>query len=189
MILSRTKRKSFDVDLEIDQRIKDHSLGSLLLIVPTNRRIRALTRELVSRSPGKASGKLNLETIGSVSAKLLFNSDSVKSAMITEAAAAVILQQSFSETKLKYFSNYDGDIPKGTLERIRNVIGEYKRHGISADKIRQEAQSLSGSEKIKALDIANVYEKYQQKLNASSRRETGDVYKELLTLGDEAFYK
>ncbi len=150
MILTKTKRKSFDVDLEIDQRIKDHSLDSLLLIVPTNRRIRALTREMVSRSPGKASGKLNLETIGSVSAKLLFNSDSVKSNVISEAAASVILQQSFSETELYYFSNYNGVIPKGTLERIRNVIGEYKKHGIHPQKIREEAQSLSGSEKIKA---------------------------------------
>lgn len=179
MILTKTKRKSFDVDLEIDQRIKHRALDSLLMIVPTNRRIRALTREIVTRSPEKASGKLNLETIGSVSAKLLFNSESVRSAMITEAAASVILQQSFSETKLEYFSNYNGEIPKGTLERIRNVIGEYKRHGINPDRVRQEAQSLTGSEKIKALDIANVFEKYQQKLSSSGRRETGDIYSEL----------
>ena len=104
MILTKTKRKSFDVDLEIEQRIKHRSLDSLLMIVPTNRRIRALSREMVARSPGKAAGKLNLETIGSVSAKLLFNTNSVRSTMITEAAASVILQQSFSETKLGYFS-------------------------------------------------------------------------------------
>ncbi len=187
MILTKTKRKSFDVDLEIEQRIKHRALDSLLMIVPTNRRIRALTREMVSRSPGKASGKLNLETIGSVSTRLLFNSESVRSAMITEAAASVLLQQSFSETKLKYFSNYDGEIPKGTLERIRNVIGEYKRHGINPEKIKQEGQSLSGSEKIKALDIANVYGKYQHKLSSSGRRETGDIYSELLSLSDEDF--
>ncbi len=187
MILTKTKRKSFDLDLEIDQRIKQHGLDSLLLIVPTNRRIRALTREMVSRSPGKAAGKMNLETIGSVSTKLLFNSDSVRSAMITEAAASVLLQQSFSETRLEYFSNYGGEIPKGTLERIRNVIGEYKRHGINPNKIRLESQSLTGSEKIKALDIANVYEKYQLKISSSFRRETGDIYNELLALGDKDF--
>ncbi len=187
MILTKTKRKSFDVDLEIDLRIRQRGLDSLLMIVPTNRRIRALTREMVSRSPGKAAGKLNLETVGSVSSKLLFKSDTVRSAMITEAAASVLLQQSFNETKLEYFSNYDGEIPKGTLERIRNVIGEYKRHGINPEKIRQEAQSLAGSEKIKALDIANVYERYQQKLSTSGRRETGDVYKELLSLSEKDF--
>ncbi len=187
MILSKTERKSFDVDLEIDLRIKQRSLDSLLMIVPTNRRIRALTREMVSGSPGKAAGKLNLETIGSVSSKLLFNTDSVKSAMITEAEASVLLQQSFSETKLKYFSNYDGEIPKGTLERIRNVIGEYKRHGINPERLRQETEALTGSEKIKAHDIANVYEKYQQKLSDSGRRETGDIYSELISLNEKDF--
>ncbi len=187
MILTKTKRQSFDVDFEIDQRIKQRGLESLLMIVPTNRRIRALTREMVSRSPGKASGKLNLETIGSVSSKLLFNSDAVRSSMITEAAASVILQQSFSETKLRYFSNYEGEIPRGTLERIRNVIGEYKRHGINPERIRQESQSLTGSEQIKAVDIAGVYEKYQQKLSTTGRREIGDIYSELTALNHGDF--
>lgn len=187
MILTRTKRKEFDADLEINLKIKERNLSSLLMIVPTNRRIRALIREMISRSPDKATGKINIETIGSVSSKLLFNSDSVKSNIINDAAAAIILQQSFSEVKLNYFSSYGDEIPKGTIERIRNVISEYKRHGISADKLKNEIESVSGTEKVKALDIAHVYEVYQRKIIALRQNETGDIYAALTALDDELF--
>lgn len=187
MILTNTKRKEFDVDFEINLKIDQRNLNSLLMIVPTNRRIRALTREMITKSPGKVTGKLNIETIGSVSSTLLFNNDSVKSNMLTDAAAAIILQQSFSEVKLNYFSNYEDEVPKGTIERIRNVISEYKRHGISADKLRNEVNSLSGTEKTKALDIANVYEVYQKKITALGQNETGDIYTALTALDFNVF--
>ncbi|HKB86292.1 MAG TPA: PD-(D/E)XK nuclease family protein [Ignavibacteriaceae bacterium] len=187
MILTKTARKDFDIEFEINLRIRQRNLNSLLMIVPTNRRIRALVRELVSRSPGGAAGKLNIETIGSVSSKLLFDRDDIRTDTLSDAAASVILQQSFNAVQLKYFSGYDGEIPKGTLERIRNVIAEYKRHGIGPAKIRSEAQSLTGSEQNKAFDIADVYEEYQKKLNSSGLKETGDIYSSLPGLSDKDF--
>ncbi len=187
MILTKTGRKEFDIEFEINLRIKQRNLDSLLMIVPTNRRIRALIRELVSNSPGNAAGKLNLETIGSAASKLLFDRDDIRTDTLSEAAASVILQQSFNAVKLNYFSGYNGEIPKGTLERVRNVISEYKRHGIVPAKIRSEAQSLKGSEKNKASDIADVYEEYQKKLNSLGLKETGDVYSALTALPGKDF--
>jgi ATP-dependent helicase/nuclease subunit B len=187
MILTKSDRKEFDVDFEINLKIKQHSLNSLLMVVPTNRRIRALKREMIAQSPGSATGRINLETIGSVSAKLLFNSSSVRTNMITDAAASVLLQQSFGEVKLNYFSKYNGEIPSGTLNRIRNVISEYKRHEITPGKIREEAEELTGSEKYKALDIADAYEEYQKKLNSSGLKEIGDIYSSLNKLEDDSF--
>ncbi len=187
MILTKSGRKEFDVDFEISLKIKQRDLNSLLMIVPTNRRKRALQREMISQSPGSATGKLNLETIGSVSSKLLFNNDSVKTNMVTDSSSSILLQQSFGEVNLNYFSNYGGEIPSGTLERIGNVIAEYKRHGITPGKIRKEAEELSGSEKNKALDIANVFEEYQKKLNSFGLKETGDIYFSLLELGEKNY--
>ncbi len=63
----------------------------------------------------------------------------------------------FKKTDLKYFSNYKNEIPRGTLDRIKNVITEYKLNGIYPDKILSESNKLEGSEKLKAIDIANVY--------------------------------
>ncbi len=187
MILTKTGRKEFDTDFEINLKIDQKDLSSLLMIVPTNRRIRALTREMVSKSPGNVTGKLHLETIGSVSSKLLFNSDSVKSNIISDAASSIILQQSFKDAELGYFSNYNGEVPGGTIERISNVISEYKRHGISPDKIRNEVKSLSGTESKKALDIANVYQLYQEKINSAGLKETGDIYAGLNGINEDTF--
>ena len=50
MILTKTGRKEFDTDFEINLKIDQKDLNTLLMIVPTNRRIRALTREMVSKS-------------------------------------------------------------------------------------------------------------------------------------------
>ena len=47
---------------------------------------------------------------------------------------------------------------------MKNVISEYKRHGISPERLKQEAENLSGGEKLKALDIAEVYDDYQKTL-------------------------
>ena len=130
---------------------------------------------------------MNLETIGSVSSKILFKNESIKTNEISNALASVLLQQSFKEIKLKYFSGYEGEIPAGTIERISNVISEYKRHGILPDKIGNEAKELTGSEKDKAHDIANVFEKYQQKISELNLNETGDIYSKLTELPEKDF--
>lgn len=187
MILTKSARKEFNVDSEIYLKTREGNLNSLLMIVPTNRRIRVLQRDMISQSPGLVTGKLNLETIGTVSSKILFNSSSIRTNIVTDAAASVLLQQCFSEVKLKYFSSYNGEIPSGTVERIRNVIAEYKRHGTTSDKIRKEAETLSESEKNKAFDIANVFEKYQSKLNSLNLKETGDIYSALIQLDEKSF--
>jgi hypothetical protein len=122
MILTKSNENSIDLDFEINKKIELKSLNSLLLIIPTNRKIRYLTREIISISPGQSTGNLNLETLGTFSTNLLFKDSPSKSRILSEASATVLLKQSFQEVQLKYFSNYGDEIPAGTLERIRNVV-------------------------------------------------------------------
>ena len=119
MILSKNSRTSIDIDLEVDQKIKAGKLNELLLIVPTNRKSRYLKKELISLSPEKSAGKINLETIGTYSSKLLFDNSDVPAKIISDAAASVLLKQCFQDSKLKYFSYYKKDVPNGTLDRIK----------------------------------------------------------------------
>lgn len=171
----------------VNDYILQDKLNELLIIVPTNRKIRYFKRELISLSPGKAVTKLNLYTLGTFATKL-FQTDKFTSArVLSDASAAVLLDKSFKETELDYFSNYRGEIPRGTLDRIKNVISEYKRNGISPRKIIEEAKQLSSSEKLKANDIGNIYQNYLlncQKLNAF---EIGDVYSSILGLDEKEF--
>ena len=94
MILTKNSRKFIDIDLEVNQKIKAGKLNELLLIVPTNRKSRYLKKELISLSPGKSTGRLNLETIGTFSTKLLFNSSDASSKIISDAAASILIKQS-----------------------------------------------------------------------------------------------
>ena len=159
MILTKCKVEAVDLDQRIDDIIKNGELNKLLLIVPTNRKIRYLKKDIISLSPGKATGKINLETIGTYALNL-FSCDSPDSKanlhgmkILSDAASSVLLKQSIRGCSLKYFENNKA-VPSGTLDRIKNVISEYKKNGITPSKLKQESLSLDGTEKIKAEDIA-----------------------------------
>ncbi|MGB8318665.1 MAG: PD-(D/E)XK nuclease family protein [Ignavibacteriaceae bacterium] len=191
MILTKCKVEAVDLDQRIDDTIKNEELDKLLLIVPTNRKIRYLKKDIISFSPGKATGKINLETIGTYAANLFFcdspgsktNVHQMK--ILSDAASSVLLKQSIHGSSLKYFDN--NAVPPGTLDRIRNVISEYKKHGITPPKLKQESVTLDGTEKLKAEDIAEIYEKYRQKCNELYVKEIGDVYSEMVQLPADEF--
>lgn len=187
MILTKSKIDSIDVDSLIDEKIKTGRFEEFLLIVPTNRKIRSLKREILSLTDGQASGKIYLETIGTLAGNLLFADGNMKAETLSEAASAVLLKQSVDECKLKYFSAYKDEFPHGTLIRIREVISEYKKNGITPDVLRVESQELEGSEKNKAEDIADIFEVYQSKCRHLSVKETGDIYNELNLLSFASF--
>ncbi|HSW54948.1 MAG TPA: PD-(D/E)XK nuclease family protein [Ignavibacteriaceae bacterium] len=178
MILTKQKIDKIDIDFLINDKLSKNKISEILIIVPTKRKIRYLTRELISLSPNKSLSGLKIETIGSFAEKLLTEIDG-RVNLISEETAVLLLNHSFNRVKLKYFSQYKNQIPFGTLERVKNVISEYKRHGITPERLKEEAQNLSGGEKLKALDIADVYDDYQRTLLGNNFRETGDVYSSL----------
>ena len=194
MILTKCKVGEVDLDQRIDNIIKEGELEKLLLIVPTNRKIRYLKKDIISFSPGKATGIINLETIGTYAINL-FSCESPGSKtnihqmkILSDAASSVLLKQSIQGCNLKYFENNKA-VPPGTLDRIRNVISEYKKHGISPLKLKQESLLLDGKEKLKAEDIADIYERYQQRCNELQVKEIGDVYTEIIRASADEFSK
>lgn len=187
MILSKNKIEKFDPDNLINDYISQAKLGEILIIVPTNRKIRYLKRELVLQSPGKSVSKINLHTFETFTTQIFQTNDFDSFKTLSEASSAVLLSKSFKKTELKYFSNYKSEIPRGTLDRIKNVITQYKLNGITPNQIISEAKKLEGSEKLKALDIANVYKNYLAYCKELNVYETGDVYSEVLSLDKEDF--
>lgn len=188
MIFTKNGAGDSDIEKLISTKIDSGKLNELLLIVPTNRKIRYLRKELISRSPGGICGQMNLDTIGTFSRHLFFGSKDFKEDILSEAAAAVLLKQSFQEVSLKYFSVYKKNIPSGTLERVKNVISHYKRLGISPERLKQESQILTGSEQLKALDISLIYDRYNIKINELKLFEIGDIYFNLNNLSPSEFH-
>jgi len=185
MILTKGNKNPVNLDEMVDQKISSGKIEELLMIVPTNRKLRHIKKELISNSPRSTATGINIETLGTISAKLLRVSKSFSE--LSEAASTVLIKQSAAEVDLKYLSLYGHEIPFGTLERIKNVISEYKKHNIKPDHLRKEAEQLDKSERLKALDIAAVYECYQTKTDTLVAYETGDIYKRLTDIQQSNF--
>jgi ATP-dependent helicase/nuclease subunit B len=188
VILTKQNIDKIDIDAIVNDRINNHKINEILFIVPTRRKIRYLTRELISISPDKSAAGLKIETIGSFSQNLI-SSIIGEENLISEETAVLILNQCFKEASLKYFSQYKTQIPFGTLQRVKNVISEYKRHGISPQRLKEESEKITGAEKLKAIDIAEVYNRFQNKLHKINLKEIGDVYSRLNALSTDEFAK
>jgi len=187
MILSKSKISKLDSDNLLNDLIREDKINELLIIVPTNRKIRYLKREIISSARGKSITKLHLHTFETFTKSIFSKNDFSSDRFLSDAAAAVLLNKSFKETKLNYFSNYKDEVPRGTLDRIKNVISEYKLNGILPDQLIKESNKLEGSEKLKAIDIANVYKKYLFECKKLNLYEVGDVYSELLGFSQVEF--
>ncbi len=185
MLLSNKKLNALNVDELVRVRIENSELEKILIVVPTNRKLRHLKKDIINHSPGKTADVINLETLGTLTEKILgVSRHFVK---LSEAASTVLIKQSANEIPLQYLNVYKNEIPHGTLDRIKNVISEYKKHGINPNLLREEAKKLDDLESRKAVDIANIYETYKEKCYNLSALETGDIYEEIVKGGKDKF--
>lgn len=187
MILSKVNTIAINIDQLIEDHLHQKIIDEILIIVPTNRKIRYLKRQLISLTPNKATSRLHLYTLETFCTKIFQKLNGFNKHIISDATAAVLLDRAFRKAELKYFSNYTDGIPRGTLDRIKNVISEYKRNGISPEKIYEESKKLSGSEKLKAQDISNIFKIYQNDCKQLKAYETGDIYSAILDLDKNDF--
>lgn len=181
MILTKENIHSINLDNIVDQKVKSGRLDELLVIVPNNRKLRHFKKDIISAVPRKTTDSINIETLGTIATRLLEQAQ--RFIQLSEAAATVLIKQSAAEVKLNYFSTYKEEIPFGTLDRVKNVISEYKKQGITPKVLRKEAEKLERNEKFKAQDIAAIFETYQKKCRKLNALEIGDIYSELNNTG------
>ncbi len=185
MILTKSNINTVNTDELLDSKIITNKLNEFLLIVPTNRKLRTLKKAIISRAPNNTVTKINIETIGTLTKKLL--SVSTQFHELSDEAATVFIEQSVKEVPLVYLNNYEGNIPTGTLTKIKNVISKYKEEGITPELLLKESEKLERSEKKKAIDIANIFKAYQNKCNELNAFELGDIYSNLSKLKLNSF--
>lgn len=185
MILTREKINDIDIDEIVNSTISSGSINKILFLVPTNRKARTLKKELISLMPNSAAFQIKVETLNTISSKILSEINPFH--QMSEAASSVFIRQISANTKFRYLSLYREEIPTGTLDKIRNVIMEHKRHGISPEDLISVANKLTGSEKNKALDIADVYKAYLEKCFSLRAYDYGDIYTNLINVNEESF--
>lgn len=189
MILTKEKIDSVDINKILNDKINNSKLEEILIIVPTNRKIRSLKKDLVLKSPHSTTGKLNIETLVTLSSKL-FLGENYRNKLASEAVISVLLSQSFKNVKLQYFNNYNEHIPSGTIDKIYNVISEYKKNGLNPETLYSSIDKLTDEvEKRKGTDIVNVYKEFQKLINELKLYETGDIYSSTAVMKKQDFEK
>ena len=98
MILTKQKIDKIDIDFLINEKLSKGEINEVLIIVPTKRKIRYLTRELISFSPGKSVSGLKIETIGSFAEKMITEIEG-KVNLISEEASVLLLNHSFQQSQ------------------------------------------------------------------------------------------
>ncbi len=167
---------------EIEKLISFENSEEKLFVVPTNRKARALKKELLYL--GKLEFKI--ETLTTLTYKLLSKVKTFQ--LLDDTTRGYLLRRATKELQPVYFTKFEGDaFPKGTLDKISSVISEYKRYGITPDKLLEEVKDagLEEAEINKATDIARIYENFNQYSRKLGVLELGDIYSELFNVSED----
>lgn len=170
-----------DIQAEINQRITLNKADTFIFIVPTRRKVRELQREFLKLAPKSTASAFNIFTLETFAAEL-YNLFCSPKKFLTATTQAVIFENAIRNkvNELKYFlpQGIKYSIPKGTFEKIINVINSLKEAGVYPTSLYEELESVQSDEKLKLKDILNLYEEYESLLG-DQFIDGGGIFKEL----------
>ncbi len=163
----------------IAHRIDDGSFDSFILVVPTKRRIRHLTRELISAKQVAVS-ELPIFTLESLASELLQSAfDHLR--IVDEPIQTLLFNQVIisSRNTLKYFNvrGSNAQLPRGTFDKIVEVIKNLKEVGVYPNALTEEIALEAADEQPKLTDIATIYSAYEQELNKLDAVDAEGIFK------------
>lgn len=172
-----------DIQAEIKQRIKLNKADTFIFIVPTRRKVRELQREFLKLAHNSTASAFNIFTLETFAAEL-HNIFCSPKKFLTATTQAVIFENAIRNkvNELKYFlpQGIKYSIPKGTFEKIINVINSLKEAGVYTTSLYEELESVQRDEKLKLKDILTLYEEYESLLG-DQFNDVGGIFKELNT--------
>ena len=137
--------------LPFDERVRRSRMEGCLVIVPTKRRIRHLTREIMRLSPGAVAPALPLFTMESLCRALYAALPGAKP-VVGGPSRTLVFHRAVNSVaaSLAYFSAGKGDhrLPGGTFDRLIGVITALKESGIYHDVLAGELALSSPGEQL-----------------------------------------
>ncbi len=177
--------------LPFDERVRRSRMDGCLVIVPTRRRIRHLTRGIMRLAPGAVAPALALHTLESLCRALFAASPS--SRHVVEGAAQTLLFQGAVQSAagtLRYFVPRSGnkDLPRGTFERLVDVIVNLKEAGVTPADLAEEMELSGADERPMLADVASVYAAYDARLSSLGVEDVEGIERDLaVTCSREQF--
>ncbi len=178
-------------------------LARLVLIVPTKRRIRHQTRELLTEKQHAVS-ELQIFTLETL-ARRIFAAVFSKLRIVEEPIQPLLLDQAVARLwgSMEYFGTGKSNqkLPRGTFDKIVRVIKNLKETGVSPDMLTAELERDEDDERTKLRDVIGIYSGYESILgslhgvdlegifaslsNDCPQQKFGEAFKELFPVVEE----
>jgi ATP-dependent helicase/nuclease subunit B len=155
-----------DIQAEIRKRLARGAGASFLHVVPTKRKLRDAQRELLREVPGGAALSFHLFTLETLAAQL-FSLICSPRRIISGPAQSVLVNEAVHSLRnsLRYFRiPASNRLPKGTLQKLVEVINTFKEKGIYLPVLHAEVAASEPGEALKLRDILSIYEAYETSL-------------------------
>ena len=168
--------------LPFDERVRRSRMEGCLVVVPTKRRVRHLTREIMRLSPGAVAPALPLHTMESLCRALYAAVPGTRS-VIGGPSRTLLFHRAVSSAgeRLRYFSPRGAapGLPRGTFDRLVDVITALKESGIYHDVLADELADAAERERPKLSDVVAIYASYERELDALEAEDLEGVYRVL----------
>lgn len=156
----------------IDERVRHGDAASFLAIVPTRRRANVLRRQWLLASPNESAPRFPVFTLSDLVALLADSALPVRRSVTKELQIA-LLEQAVRASSLGYFTKRKKSLPRGTLETILNTIIKIKESGVLPAALLEAVERGDEHEREKSIDVASLYQAYEEKLKGKFRDEPG----------------
>ncbi|HTO93692.1 MAG TPA: hypothetical protein VMM80_04950, partial [Bacteroidota bacterium] len=174
--------------IPFDERVRRSRMDGCLVVVPTRRRVRHLSREIMRLSPGAVAPALPLHTVESL-CRALYGALPGARPLVAGPARTLVFQRAVAAVadSLIYFSTARGEsrLPRGTFDRLTEVITCLKESGIYHEILEEELALSPGPEQPKLRDVASVYGAYERELAALGAVDAEGIYRVLAHDGSQ----
>lgn len=170
MILTpQTGFKEFDLDTWLENNRANKDNNGLLVIFPTNRRMREFSKNLAVSYPGM---KITTATIRSVAMKTGRKLDPA-TRLVPDEILEIFVLNVIDDLRR---SEVVPELTRGTVKLIKNTISEFKENGTNLHALLADLAKLNPVSTEKAAFLARVWGLLDEKLSAAGMKEIGDVY-------------
>ncbi len=160
--------------------LESFRLDALLVVVPTKRRIRHLTREVLDLARRGVSPALPIYTLESLATSIVQASPSALR-LINGTLQTLLFERALelARDRLGFFAPKvrERRFFQGTFDRIVEVVGTLKEAGVYPDLLEEEAADAPLDERQKLLDVVTIYRAYDAELESARATDMGGIYR------------
>ncbi|MGB2958857.1 MAG: PD-(D/E)XK nuclease family protein, partial [Bacteroidota bacterium] len=160
--------------------LESSRLDTLLVVVPTKRRIRHLTREVLDLAREGVSPALPIYTLESLVTSIV-QASPLAVRLINGRLQTLLFEQALDSTRdrLGYFAPRarERKFFQGTFDRIVDVVNTLKEAGVYPDLLEEEAVEAPLDERQKLLDVATIYRAYDAELELARATDMGGIHR------------